>query len=210
LVSVVAASRRAIRKAQIVDGAIALFSEHGYSSVTVQDIADSLGISVGLIYRYASSKQELLKMSLQLLMESYEQSLNASAQLYDDPLEALHGAFYGYCRAIDKRRRHLVMTYTEVSQLDRDGVTQMKANERSLHSIFTRLVARVVDAHGLSADSVELTAMNLRYSAHGWALKYWYFGEQGFVWDRYVALEFRMIMRGLGVDPKDLERFMVA
>jgi AcrR family transcriptional regulator len=48
------------RRAQIVHAAVTLFAAQGYARTTTADIAREAGISEGTIYRYFTSKQELL------------------------------------------------------------------------------------------------------------------------------------------------------
>ena len=48
------------RKAEILDGARAVFIRHGFERATMQDIATEVGISPGAIYRYFPSKEHLI------------------------------------------------------------------------------------------------------------------------------------------------------
>lgn len=50
------------KQQRIFDAADALFAEHGYSAVTTQQIAEQADVASGTIFRYASSKAELLLM----------------------------------------------------------------------------------------------------------------------------------------------------
>lgn len=50
------------KQQRIFDAADALFTEHGYSAVTTQQIADRADVAIGTLFRYASSKSELLLM----------------------------------------------------------------------------------------------------------------------------------------------------
>lgn len=49
-----------VRKAEIIDAAIKLFYEKGYLKTSMQDIANNLSISKGLLYYYYKSKEEIL------------------------------------------------------------------------------------------------------------------------------------------------------
>ena len=48
------------RKKQIVDAALALFDQNGYSGTKISDIAEKAGISKGLTYHYFHSKEEIV------------------------------------------------------------------------------------------------------------------------------------------------------
>lgn len=47
------------REKQILDAALAVFSERGYGVATIPDIAEKAGLAVGTIYNYYPSKREL-------------------------------------------------------------------------------------------------------------------------------------------------------
>jgi len=48
------------RRTQLIDTALALFSQRGVEATRVSDIAESAGVAQGLLYHYFSSKDELL------------------------------------------------------------------------------------------------------------------------------------------------------
>lgn len=50
---------RAVREQQILDAAVTVFSRHGYHSASVDEIAESAGISKPMVYAYLGSKEEL-------------------------------------------------------------------------------------------------------------------------------------------------------
>lgn len=55
------ASIRDEKKAQIIDAALKLFSEHGYHGTSTSMIARAAGISKGLLYHYIESKEKLIQ-----------------------------------------------------------------------------------------------------------------------------------------------------
>jgi len=55
------------KEAKIIDAAYKLFLEKGFRSTTMDDICQSLGISKKTLYRFFSSKTELLAAAFQKL-----------------------------------------------------------------------------------------------------------------------------------------------
>ncbi len=53
------------KKEEIVRTACKLFAERGYYNTTIPDIAEALGMSVGNLYNYFKSKEELAKYIMQ-------------------------------------------------------------------------------------------------------------------------------------------------
>jgi len=48
------------RKQEILDAALSLFSEKGYSKTSIRDIQDAVGIARGTMYYHFASKEEIL------------------------------------------------------------------------------------------------------------------------------------------------------
>lgn len=48
------------RRAQLVEEATELFIEHGFAQVSIKEVAEYSGISMGSIYSYIRTKEDLL------------------------------------------------------------------------------------------------------------------------------------------------------
>ncbi len=48
------------RNAEVISAAIRVFGQYGYSSASVQDVADALNMPKGTLYHYIKSKEDLL------------------------------------------------------------------------------------------------------------------------------------------------------
>ena len=60
-----------IRRAEIMDAAMILFMEKGYTNTTTQDIVDKVNISRGLLYYHFKNKEDILYC----LIEQYSDRL---------------------------------------------------------------------------------------------------------------------------------------
>lgn len=58
------------RDAQILEAAIKVFSEKGYSAAALQDVADAVGLLKGSLYHYITSKESLL---YRIFQDAHEQ-----------------------------------------------------------------------------------------------------------------------------------------
>ena len=68
------------RRGQIVRAAVKLFSEEGYYTTTIQQIAREAGVSTGLIYQYFGDKDDILFLTLKLVLDTYETRHSAAAR----------------------------------------------------------------------------------------------------------------------------------
>jgi AcrR family transcriptional regulator len=69
--------RRASRE-RILEHALRLFGEHGYERTTIRMLAESAGISQGLIYRYFASKRALLQAIFEQSMADVRATFGAA------------------------------------------------------------------------------------------------------------------------------------
>ena len=72
------------RRDQILDHAMRLFTQKGYSATKISDIAQSAALSQGLVYHYFASKEE---MFIAVVEQTIELSNDAMNRLSSMPLE---------------------------------------------------------------------------------------------------------------------------
>ena len=92
------------REQEILDTSLKLFLENGEDSVTVEMIADAVGIGKGTIYKHFKSKAEIY---LRLMLD-YERELNElfhSESLDTDDKEALSRAYFSFRMGDPQRYR---------------------------------------------------------------------------------------------------------
>ena len=74
------------RKEQLIDAAVALFSERGYAATRIRDICDRAGVAKGLFYWYFPTKLELFA---ELVRSMRRQLRRAQAAAMDPEADAL-------------------------------------------------------------------------------------------------------------------------
>lgn len=70
-----------VRKQEILDNALLLFSEKGYEKTTIEDILTKTGISKGTFYYYFETKEDVLKV---LAWREAERKLELTRQIAED------------------------------------------------------------------------------------------------------------------------------
>jgi AcrR family transcriptional regulator len=99
------ASRRRILKT-----ALRLFAAHGYAGTSVRMIAESAGISVGLLYNYFPSKADLLEALFEESMRDVQASF-ASAESASTPSERIERLVRSSFEILDANRDFWRMSY---------------------------------------------------------------------------------------------------
>lgn len=82
-------TRRARREEQILETAVQLFAEHGFSNTDTQLLADKLRVGKGTIYRYFPSKRDLFLAAADRVMRMMRESVDASIEGIEEPFERI-------------------------------------------------------------------------------------------------------------------------
>jgi len=161
------------RRAQIVGGAVELFSEQGYYKTTVQDVAKRAGVSPGLIYQYVRDKEDLLLLSILDVLDSYAREIPAAIKGKTDPLQQYCAAFEAYCRVVDSRRDTTILAYRSTKSLSPERRKVVMQAEQETNSMLSNIVEDCIIQGIFRTVDSDLAAYQLVMYAHAWALKHW-------------------------------------
>ena len=84
-----AAQRIAERQEQILDTAVRLFAERGYSETDTQLLAEELRVGKGTIYRYFPSKRDLFLAAADRVMRLMRQRIDQQIEGIEEPFERI-------------------------------------------------------------------------------------------------------------------------
>ena len=189
------------RSRQLLEAAARLMEREGSEAVSMQALAAEAGVSVGLIYRYFGSKDDvLLAVIVQVLDAFAEQVPRAIEAAGDDPVRRLAAAFAAYCTVIDEHRHAAVLTYRESKSLDAAGRERIKRLEVETSQPLRDAVRDGVDSGLLRTSDPDLVAYNLLLLAHAWALKHWYF-ERTMTLQAYIDAQLALALSAVVAPP---------
>ena len=195
------------RREQIVAAAVDLFSKQGYYRTTIQEIARKAGVSIGLIYQYAQTKDDVLLLSLMSVMETYKREIPQHSAKSDDPLDSLWSSFATYCRVVDRSRDAAVLAYRSTMSLPKEQREFIKRAEVDTNELIARHIRECV-ATGLFREvNVDLVTYQLVLYAHTWALKYWRISQFATI-EAYIAQGFDFFIHAMAT-PKGFEHYRV-
>ncbi len=165
----------AARRQQILDAAQRCFSEQGFHSTTMQDVISEAGLSVGAVYRYFKSKNELITAIAESVISAASAMFEELAT-YDPPLsptEAVERAIHFVDRQTgpDGLMRIALQVWAEAMR--DDALAEFVANAYSrMRGHFVLLATRARDAGKLPADAdVEAVGAVLFGMVPGYALQ---------------------------------------
>jgi AcrR family transcriptional regulator len=161
------------RRGQIVRAAIKLFSEDGYYTTTIQQIAKQAGISTGLIYQYFRDKDDILFLSLKMVLDTYEHEIPTQLAGVEHPVERLCVSMWAYCHIVDGLREATVLAYRSTKSLRPDRRVLIKDAETRTNQLIENCLHACVEGGYMREVNEYLLSYQLVMFAHSWALKHW-------------------------------------
>jgi AcrR family transcriptional regulator len=184
------------RRAQLTQAAIACFSEHGYHSTTIRDVAERADVSIGLIYQYVGDKEDLLFMALQEVLDNYMRQIPLALEGVTEPLHRFCAAVQAYSRVNGSSVDATVLAYRETKSLGKERRSAIMRKELETNELIATCVRDCIDAGLFEAVDVDLFVYQIVMFCHAWALKAWHFAKKMDV-DTYVERGLRLMLRGV-------------
>jgi len=174
------------RRGQIVRAAVRLFSERGYYTTTIQEIARQAGVSTGLVYQYFRDKDDLLLLALMQVLDSYEQEIPRNLEGIELPVARLCTALGTYCAVVDRLRDATVLTYRSSKSLRAERRALLMEGETRTNRLLEGCIRACVENGDMRPVNEHLLAYSYVMFCHAWALKHWSLGKR-YTLERYVA-----------------------
>ncbi|HTW72037.1 MAG TPA: TetR/AcrR family transcriptional regulator [Acetobacteraceae bacterium] len=184
------------RRAQLTQAAIACFSENGYHSTTIRDVAERANVSIGLIYQYVGDKEDLLFLALQEVLEAYQRQIPLALEGIRDPLQRLRTAVRTHCRIHGGAVDATVLAYRETKSLRRERRDAIKQKELDANALIAACVQDCIACGYFCDIDVDMFVYQAVMFSHTWALKSWHFARRMDV-DTYVDRGLPMMLRGV-------------
>lgn len=150
-----------------------LISERGFESLSVNDIADELGISVGGLYRYIKTKSDVLVMACEDIYGDLRESIVEVATGTASIPEKLRRAMHVYLDACEENRDLILLMYREYRHLPVDARRRYQDREDAIVGVFCDLLQSGMRQGQLRAANAEVLSRDIILLGHLPALKSW-------------------------------------
>lgn len=184
------------RHRQIVDAAVQLFIKNGFHKTTTRQIASAAGFSIGSLYEYISSKEDILYLVCKAIHAEVEQGVSgamAGATDGDNPLAEVIREYFMVCHRMSD---HILLLYQETQSLPLQWRKKVLENEVRITGIFMEVLARLIstgDLPHLNERFMELLAHNISVLGHMWTFRRWFLARHYSIED-YIALQTEFIL----------------
>ncbi len=192
------------RRRQIVDAAVQLFIQNGFHKTTTRQIARAAGFSIGSLYEYVASKEDVLYLVCDAIHAEVEQAVAEAMSRATDGHQSLAAVIREYFLVCHRMNDHILLIYQETQSLPSQWKKRVLENEVRITGIFVEVLARLIssgDLPHLSEDSIDLVAHNISVLGHMWTFRRWFLARHYSIED-YIEHQTKFIL-GLSARQKE-------
>jgi AcrR family transcriptional regulator len=165
------------RRHQIADAAVQLFVEKGFHKTTTRQIARASGFSIGSLYEYFTSKEDILYMVCESIHAEVERGVTEAMTRATAGREALTGVIREYFKVCHRMSDFILLIYQESQSLPSQWRKRVLENELQITGLFVEVLARIAasgELPGIKEQYLELAAHNIVVLGHMWTFRRWY------------------------------------
>jgi AcrR family transcriptional regulator len=193
--------RVAHRRAELIDVATKMFLERGFHNTSIRDIVRACTFNIASLYMYVSSKEDILYLVAQDLMNDIAEKLTATVLDPNSPERSLEIGFSSYCQIVYRFRRPIRLLYREVGFLPAEPRANVIATVSNVISYFETIVAKGIEAGVFRKVPARLAGLDVMFIAHMIALHTREVRAMGDL-DHYIKYQLGSIFAGLLASPE--------
>lgn len=163
------------KRNEIVEKATKIFVKKGYHEVNMRELAKAVNMSVGTIYHYIGSKQDILYLIINKFMSRPETWMDDIKKLAasEGPVNALKQFIRDYYTYVDRVHNTTLFAYQETRSLDPKFQNAiMEASTQDIE-VCAEILRIGVESGAFKIDNTLLMAHNIVVLGHVWAVRWW-------------------------------------
>ena len=184
---------------QIVRAAGDIFSQKGYHAASMRDIAAASGINLSYLYKYVTSKNDILFLFYDHLHKKWDFIFRSLEDENPDPVLQLKDFLKSMLDIVHRLKYEILTMYTESRHLDRDSLQTVMAAESKMIKTLERLIRRGIRQGRFKSKDSFLAANFIGFLLVIEALRGWNF-EKAYSFRRFSASFIDFVLCALGAE----------
>src|SRR5699024_6510749 len=185
------------RRNQMIKGAITLFKEKGFHKTTTREIAKEAGFSIGTLYEYIRTKEDVLFLVFEAIYEQVNERLEETMDLKHPSVENLITAVTSYFQLTEHMQDEVVIMYQEVTSLKQETRAYVLEKERQMVGMLERVITTRLP-HEIEKQDAVLLANNIFIHGQMWGFRRWML-QRRMTLEEYTDKQIHFLMRALSM-----------
>jgi TetR/AcrR family transcriptional regulator, cholesterol catabolism regulator len=187
-----------VRRMEIVKAAVELFVRKGFHRTTVREIAQKFGMSIGTLYEYIRTKEDILYLVIDYIHSSVSERVRPSLNINGTARERLENAIRSYYAIIDEMQDYVLFLYQETKSLSYNARKYIFKSEEEMTSIFEEIILQGIEdgTFSISKKDVKLLANEIMVTGQMWAFRRWIV-QKSYTLERFIELKSDLVIKEL-------------
>ena len=184
------------RREQMIRGAVTLFKEKGFHRTTTREIAKAAGFSIGTLYEYIRTKEDVLYLVCDSIYDEVHTRLDR-LDIEQGSFNVLVTAIEHYYTLIDDMQDEFVVMYQESKSLPKDALSYVLNKEIEMVALFERLLTQCVDNGEIQMTPKEVVMASHHIFVQGqmWAFRRWALND--FTIQEFIGMQTKFLLQGM-------------
>jgi AcrR family transcriptional regulator len=163
------------RRQQIFDAAVKLFSKKGFHSTTLREVSKESGITLGNLYDYINTKEDLLYIIQEKATEAVREKVLKGEENSKslNPVEALKKLIDSELNAMDKYQDLILIIYQESHAMGKETLKLLLKGERGHLKQYENLIKAGIKEGHFRKCNVRVAANLIKMLIDTWVIKRW-------------------------------------
>jgi AcrR family transcriptional regulator len=144
------------RRNQIIEGALKIFTAKGFHNSTVREIAEAAGLTMGSLYNYIRSKEDIIFIVYDKITRSLREDMKNAIKKARNPEERLKAALLQNLRTVYEYQDIIMFLYKESASLDKDSLRTVLSRETEYIELFEQLLREYFVFKGVRINTTRL------------------------------------------------------
>ena len=188
-----------MRRDQIIKSAITLFKQKGFHRTTTREIAKEAGFSIGTLYEYIRTKEDVLILVYESINDQVYEHLEALTEKQAPSLEHLVTIVDSYYRFVDEMQDEVLILYQETKALDKYAVKEVFDKERK-QVLMLRNYILTAASENITEEEADILANNIFIHGHMWGFRRWML-QKNYTIDQYIHMQTTLLLRAIQATP---------
>lgn len=172
---------------KILNSALTLSNRTGFHAMSLRDLSEHSGVSMGALYTCFDSKETLLGMILHTVAEAVEDELaKPLAEIDGGPTERLRWLLTQHVRLTEAMQPWFFFVYMEAKAFPQDARASARAHELRTEALIEALLIEGSKSGAFAVDDPAMTATLIKPLLQDWYVKRAKYRRRGVGPDRFA------------------------
>lgn len=186
------------RRNQMIKGAVTLFKEKGFHRTTTREIAKAAGFSIGTLYEYIRTKEDVLYLVCDSIYDEVHNRLQQDIETKQGTIESLKLGIRNYFRVVDELQDEFLVMYQESKSLSKDALPYVLKKENDMALILEDIIQKCVENGELKLglEQVRMLSHNIVVLGQMWAFRRWTI-QKMYSLEEYINIQIDLLFEGI-------------